>query len=410
MKKRYLYILIVLFIGACTSDSTSDPYTEDTLSSLNIMVNYPDGYTDYDLTGLSVTIKDIDRGNSYSSKMDSDGYSTIQLTNGRYIVQYSGNHGGEIFNATADQVLIADKDVDLSLNPIMTVAGSLIIKEIYCGGCMKTPEEGTYQFDKYIILHNNSSETTYLDGLCYGILDPYNSQATNIWNTNAPITGETIYPDELYLVQAIWQIGGDGTSFPLAPGEDAVICNLGAIDHRAQYPLSVNLNKEDYFVLYDNVLFPNTLYHPAPGDKISPDRYLDVVVKLGVANAWTLSVYSPAPVFFRPQGTTIQDHILEPDVVFWKPASSYDQIVRIPFDWVVDGVDVFYGGSSDNKKRFNPIVDSGYVIHSELYDGKSLHRYVDEEASAIKGYEVLVDTNNSSVDFYERSEASLRDE
>lgn len=188
------------------------------------------------------------------------------------------------------------------------------------------------------------------------------------------------------------------------------MCNLGAIDHTAQYPLSVNLNKEGYFVLYDNVLFPNTLYHPAPGDNITPDRYLDVVIKMGVANAWPLSVYSPAPVFFRPEGTTIQEHILEPDVVFWKPNSNYDQIVRIPFDWVVDGVEVFYGGSSNNKKRFNPIIDAGYVTHSELYDGKSLIRYIDEEATAASGYEVLFDTNNSSVDFYERSEASLRDE
>ncbi|MFI3262007.1 MAG: DUF4876 domain-containing protein [Rikenellaceae bacterium] len=408
--KKIVYLFILIALVGCNDHSSKAPYEEDELSNLNITVSYPDEYSDYDLKGYLVSITDIDRGNNYSATVDSEGYSTIQLTNGRYIVQYSGKHNFEIFNATADQVLIANRDLDLQLNPQCSVSGSLLIKEIYCGGCMKTPEEGTYQFDKYIIVHNNSSETTYLDGLCYGILDPYNSQGTNIWLSNDPLTGETIYPDELYLVQAIWQISGNGTDFPLAPGEDAVICNLGAIDHTAQYPLSVNLNKEDYFVLYDNVLFPNTLYHPAPGDKISPDRYLDVAIKLGVANAWTLSVYSPAPVIFRPIGTTLQEYLLEDDVVFWKPASAYDQIARIPFDWVIDGVEVFYGGSSDNKKRFNPIIDAGYVVHSELYDGKTLHRYVDEEASAEAGYEVLVDTNNSSSDFYERSEASLRNE
>ncbi|MFI3267220.1 MAG: DUF4876 domain-containing protein [Rikenellaceae bacterium] len=408
--KKVIFLFILIALAGCNNDSSNTPYSDDELSCLNITVNYPDEYTDYSLEGYTVSITDIDKGNSYTATLDSDGYSTIQLTNGRYIVQYSGMHSLEIFNATADQVLIANRDVDLELNPLCSVSGSLLIKEIYCGGCMKTPEEGTYQFDKYIIIHNNSSETTYIDGLCYGILDPYNSQGTNIWISNDPLTGETIYPDELYLVQAIWQIGGSGTDFPLAPGEDAVICNLGAIDHTAQYPLSVNLNKENYFVLYDNVLFPNTLYHPAPGDKISPDRYLEVAIKLGVANAWTLSVYSPAPVIFRPIGTTLEEYLLEDDVVFWKPASSYDQIARIPFDWVLDGVEVFYGGSSDNKKRFNPIVDAGYVVQSELYDGQTLHRYVDEEASAEAGYEVLIDTNNSSSDFYERSQASLRDE
>ncbi len=407
--KIYLYIFIIVVLGACTNDN-SKPYSDDLLNNLNITVCYPESYSDYDVDGLTVSISNIDLGGSYTATLNSDGESTIQLSNGRYIVQYSGRHDDEIFNATADQVLLADKDVDLTLSPTMSKAGALVIKEIYCGGCMKTPEEGTYQFDKYVILHNNCSEVVYLDGLCYGIIDPYNSQGSNVWLTYDAITGETIYPEELYLVQAIWQFGGDGTTFPVEPGEDVVVCNLGAIDHTAQYPLSVNLNKEGYFVLYDNVLFPNTYYHPAPGDNITPDRYLDVVIKMGVANAWPLSVYSPAPVFFRPEGVTIQDYILEPDVVFWKPNSNYDQIVRIPLDWVVDGVEVFYGGSSDNKKRFNPIVDAGYVTHSELYDGKSLYRYVDEEATAASGYEVLVDTNNSSVDFYERSEASLRDE
>ncbi len=405
----YLYILTLLFCASCATDNLSDTY-ESSLNNLNVTVSYPDGSLDYDLNGLSVSVKDIDRGNSYTMTMDSYGYSSIQLSNGRYLVQYSGKHGSEIYNATADQVLLADKDVDLTLSTIMSKSGDLVIKEIYCGGCMKTPEEGTYQYDKYVIIHNNSSETVYLDGLCYGTHDPYNSQSSNPWLSYDEITGETIYPEEIYMVQAIWQFGGDGTTFPLEPGEDAVVCNMGAIDHTAQYPLSVNLNKEGYFVLYDNVLFPNTLYHPAPGDKISPDRYLDVVIKMGVANAWTFSVYSPAPVFFRPVGTTMQEYLQEPDVVFWKPNSNYDQIVRIPFDWVVDGVEVFYGGSSSNKKRLNPIVDAGYVTHSELYDGKTLFRYTDEVASAAAGYEVLVDTNNSSVDFYERDQASLRDE
>ncbi len=405
--KRYFYILLVAALGACTSDNR-EPYSDAVLNNLNISVCYPDSYLDYDIGGLTVSIKNIDLGGSYTATLNSEGYSTIQLTNGRYLVQYSGRHEDEIFNATADQVLLANRDVDLTLNPIRSKSGTLVIKEIYCGGCMKSPEEGTYQFDKYIVLHNNSSETIYLDGLCYGVIDPYNSQGSNPWLSYDPLTGETIYPDELYLVQAIWQFGGDGTTHPIEPGGDIVVCNSGAIDHTAQYPLSVNLNKEDYFVLYDNVHFPNTLYHPAPGDKISPERYLDVVIKMGVANAWTFSVYSPAPVFFRPEGITIQDYLLEPDVVFWKPNSNYDQIVRVPLDWVVDGVEVFYGGSSNNKKRFNPIVDAGYVTHSELYDGKTLHRYVDEQATATKGYEVLVDTNNSSTDFYERSNASLR--
>ncbi len=408
--KRVIYILIIAIFSACTSSNVGEAYSEESLNSLNITVSYPEDYASYSLEGNTISIADIDRGNSYTATVNSKGFSSIQLTNGRYLVQYSATHEGNIFNATADKVLLANGDVDLTLSPTASTTGGLIIKEIYCGGCMKTPDEGSYHYDKYVILHNNSDQTVYLDGLCYGVLDPYNSQASSVWLSTDPLTGATIYPDELYLIQAVWQFGGDGTSFPLAPGEDAVICNNGAIDHRSQYPLSVNLNKEKYFVLYDNVLFPQTTYHPAPGDKISPDRYLNVAIKLGTATAWVFSVYSPAPVFFRPQGTTLEEYLAEAGNVFQKPGSSVDQVARIPLDWVVDGVEVFYGGSSSNQKRFNPIVDAGYVTQSELYDGKTLHRYVDAEATAEAGYEILVDTNNSTADFYERSEASLRDE
>jgi hypothetical protein len=86
-----------------------------------------------------------------------------------------------------------------------------------------------------------------------------------------------------------------------------------------------------------------------------------------------------------------------------------DQVIKIPLDWVIDGVEVYYGGSSSNKKRISPSIDAGYVSQSALYDGRSLHRRVDEEASKEAGYEILEDTNNSSADFYEREQQSLHE-
>lgn len=29
-----------------------------------------------------------------------------------------------------------------------------------------------------------------------------------------------------------------------------------------------------------------------------------------------------------------------------------DQVIKIPVDWVIDGVEVYYGGSSSNKNAF----------------------------------------------------------
>ena len=54
-------------------------------------------------------------------------------------------------------------------------------------------------------------------------------------------------------------------------------------------------------------------------------------------------------------------------------------------------------------------MDAGFVSVIALYDGRSLHRRVDEEASKEAGYEILEDTNNSSADFYEREQQSLHE-
>lgn len=407
--KRLLYLLLsVSLSGACTTLEGTDPYGND-LHTLDVRVVYPEQFAEHLREGLDVQIEEIDRGNTYLARTDAEGRASIRLTNGIYRIKVSDRADADIFNGTADKVQLVGRDLSFELPLTHSRAGTLLIKEIYCGGCMKTPQEGKYQSDKYIIVHNNDSQTQYLDSLCFGTLDPYNSQGTNVWVERDPETGASMFPDFVPIVQVVWQFGGNGRSFPLAPGEDAVICCCGAIDHAAQYPLSVNLNKPGYFTCYDPMYFPNTHYHPAPGDRIATDRYLNVVIKLGQANAFTFSIFSPATVLFRTPGTTIQQFIEASGNVIQKPGSKVDRIVKIPCEWVIDGVEVFYGGSSNNKKRFSPQIDAGYVTQSDIYLGRSMHRRIDEAASAEAGFEKLCDTNDSSADFYERNQASLHE-
>ncbi len=77
------------------------------------------------------------------------------------------------------------------------------------------------------------------------------------------------------------------------------MCINGAIDHTLQYPLSVDLNRADCFVCYDNTYYTNTTYHPTPGDKVRTDRYMQVLRKTGTAKAYTISVDSPTTLFSR---------------------------------------------------------------------------------------------------------------
>ena len=400
--KRIIYILsIVLAAASCADIRYGNPY-EEGLHVLTVTPQWPE--TDLERSGAEVRVEDMNTGSRYVSQTGADGTATFTLPNGLYRVTLSGRDGSDVFNASADKVVISGRDHTLALTLSISKAGSIVIKELYCGGCKKLPQEGDYQADQYIILHNNDYQMQYLDGICFGTLSPYNSTGANPW-----ISEDGLLPEFIPLIQAVWQFPGDGDDFPLQPGEDAVLCLRGAIDHAAQFPLSVNLNRPDYFVCYNSTYFDNTKFHPAPGNLISQDRYLDVVIKTGKANAYTMSLSSPAVVIFRAEGITIQDYVLIPENVTPVPGNAVDNVVKVPYEWVLDAMEVFDGRSASNQKRLAASADAGYVSLSDTFLGHTLMRRVDEEATALAGYEILADTNNSLNDFYETEKQSLHE-
>lgn len=397
-----------MMMCACTDIRNTDPYG-DNLNILTICAVYPQGHEDAAREGVEVNVEDMNNASRYTAATDASGTAVFRIPNGIYRINMSDRQESDIYNGSADKFVVNGGSAELKLKLLHSRSGSIVIKEIYCGGCLKLPQEGTYQADQYFILHNNDFNVQYLDGLCFGTLSPYNSNGANPWLTKDPATGESILPDFLPIIQAVWQFPGDGDDFPLQPGEDAVVCVRGAIDHTVQYPLSVNLNKEGYFVCYNNTYFPNTTYHPAPGDRISTDRYIDVVIKTGKANAYTLSNSSPTLVLFKAEGMTIQEFVGVTDNMTPVPGSLSDYVVKVPFEWVVDAVEVFDARSANNTKRLIPSLDAGYVLQTDTYLGRSLMRRVDEAMTESAGYEVLADTNNSLNDFYETTQQSLHE-
>ena len=392
---------IVLAAVSCADIRHVNPYKEG-LHVLTVSPDWPE--SGLERSGAEVRVEDMNTGSRYVSQTDADGKAAFSLPSGLYRVTLSGRDGSNVFNASADKVVVSGEDFTLDLNLSISKAGSIVIKELYCGGCKKLPLEGDYQADQYFILHNNDYQVQYLDGICLGTLSPYNSTGANPW-----VSEKGQLPEFIPLIQAVWQFPGDGDDFPLQPGEDAVICLRGAIDHAAQYPLSVNLNRPDYFVCYNSTYFNNTAYHPAPGNLISQDRYLDVVIKTGKANAYTMSLSSPAVVIFRAEGITIQDYVLIPENVTPVPGSAVENVVKVPYEWVLDAMEVFDGRSVNNQKRLSASVDAGYVSLSDTFLGHTLIRRIDEEATAQAGYEILADTNNSLNDFYETEKQSLHE-
>ncbi len=400
--KRFLLIGSCLLTAACTEEFKS-PWP-DSLQPLTVNAVYPEGYAAHD--GAEIRVEEVSSGAAYLMRTDANGLAKRDVPPGIYRITCSDRTGKDLFNGAADKVVVTEpRTVDLLLSH--SLAGCLVIKEIYCGGCSKAPKEGTYQSDQYFIIHNNDTETEYLDGLCFGTLSPYNSTGANHWVERDPVTGESVFPDFVPIVTVVWQLPGSGNTFPLAPGEDAVVALRGAIDHTREYPLSVNLNLPDVFACYNPTYFPNPTYHPAPGDQVKPERYAQVVVKTGQSNANTFSITSPTVVLFRTEGISATDYVEQPDVKRLTPGSGSEWVVVVPYEWIVDAVEVFDGRSSNNGKRLSPAADAGFVIQSDTFKGHTLRRMVDDAATAEKGFEVLMDTNNSSNDFYESEIQSL---
>lgn len=398
-----LFTVLVLFVS-CTSQEPD--FYENSKFQMTVVAQYPQGFESQGI--LTVKVEDVNLGYTYQKESDASGIVVFTLPTGMYRISISGKNDSYIFNGTLDKVeLTSSKNLSVPLKK--SKAGSIVIKEIYCGGCKKTPAEGTYQADQYVILHNNDSKVQYLDSLCFGVISPANAIANNPWIEKDPVTGEIIYRDFIPVLQAVWKFPGSGTDYPLQPGEDAVISVTGAIDHSAQYPQSVNLNKAGYFVCYNTTYFTNTTYHPAPGNLIRNDHILEVVIKTGQANAYTMSVNSPGVVIFKSRGVAIDDYVRTADAIKQTPGDTHNPVVALPFDWVIDAVEVFSGTSTNNTKRFTSEIDAGSVTLSQPHLAHSLMRYVDTEASASEGYEILVDTNNSSSDLYETSIQSLHE-
>lgn len=399
--------------AACTSFE-KNPY-DDTLRTLDVSLVYPAEYAQYLREGVTVKLTDRITGNVYTTPTDARGRGAFRVAAGHYRLSVLDKAASEfVFNGAIEQVDLVRTDAEVEVALKYAKPGSILIKEIYTGGCPEdAPSTGTYKKDKYIILHNNTFETYYLDGLCFDMVAAYNSNGNNPW-TSVDASGNIVFRDYAAVPDCIWAFPGSGTDYPLEPGEDAVVAFHG-VDHTQTYSMSVNLNRKGYFVLYDLALYPGNKANPTPvpGDQIDPSHYLKVLKKTGKsgengANTYVISDFSPAVILFRPPADVDLEAYLADDMA---SAITYGSIVytKIPWDWIIDGVDVCNVSSALRNKRLHTDVDAGYFGFSGTSLCHSVHRKLDEEATAAAGFEVYEDTNDSANDFYERETPSLRE-
>ncbi len=441
MRKFLIYFSLFTFHLSLLVSCTEQAAPSITMGEVAIALT---GIDD-DLSGLDVQLRNINTGSQFVQTTNQQGIATFSVTPGLYEAttsQTRSTEGNEYYsyNGTSGQITVLQNQQTAAFITMKRATISrLVIKELYCGGCM--PDEGTnaFYYDKYVTLYNNSAETASFDNLCFGMAAPANAQATN---NNYTADGHLTYEGEGFipLWNGIWYFP---STLTIAPYSQVVVNIHGAIDNTQTISQSVNFANPDYYCMFDPESgYSNQRYCPTPSEVIPTSHYLKATV-FGQGNAWPLSNSSPAIVLFQTKSVTPADFAAN-TANFWYDgggASSIKRCVKVPNEWIIDAIEVFSSEySTQCVKRLTADIDAGYVWMTNK-KGHSLYRNVDLQATEqleenagllVYNYSLGVDdstdpsgidaeaslkngahiiyqnSNNATNDFHERQLCSLR--
>lgn len=375
--------------GALTSCSDND--TPVVYYPVNVSVNLPEEIA-------SATILDEEyqfRNVSTNEVKTFTSASEIELTEGLYDVTYTAHvrmeNGVETtMRAMAQGVTITSGDNEINLTAYNTIeADDLIIAEVFNTGT--TNATGGQNRDSYVKLYNNTDKVIYADGLSLFESDFSTMQKYDY--------DPDVMPTHV-VVRTLFTVPGDGTRFPVQPGEYFLMVDRANPASENSFDLT-HADVEWYDVSQvasqqdtDNPDVPNM-------DKVySYSRSITILDQsqraFGIAR---LGV--PADEFLENYAYTATYELVTAAGSF---SMTKKDCYMIPNEWVVDVVNM----SPRDNYAWNvtsPAIDCGWSFVAQNSSDKtrffkSVRRkmlYVNEA-----GNPVLKDTNNSTEDFNAR--------
>ena len=240
----------------------------------------------------------------------------------------------------------------------------LIFKEIYY--CGSRPEKGGVYFrDQFYEIYNNSADVLYLDGIYFANLTP--GTAT----TKLPIWPEADGNNYAY-GERVWKFPGNGTEYPLAPGESCIISQFAAnhqLDiYNPQSPIDGSSSEFEFNM--NNPNFP---------DQAAYDMqhvFYQGKAEMGSIPQYLTSVFGGAYAIFRvPEGETwdpVNDENMKTTDLS-KPNSNV-YYAKIPVKYVLDAVEAVDNESKMNAKRVPGVLDAGITWVGATYCGLGIAR------------------------------------
>ena len=244
MKKVYYLFLSLLLLTYACSDDEKVGYKTATVA---VQLVYPSesGYE----TREGVAVKAVSQtGIAYESETNTSGIAVFEVPVGLYEVSSTDKRKETgksiVFTGVLTNMTVVEQNENpFSLNLTESVVSQIIIKEIYNGGCQKDDGSGTYHYDKYFVIYNNSDEATDLENLCVGMVLPYNSTVNNSDVQN----GSLFYEAEGWIPAGLGYFYFSNSTI-LNPGEQIVVVLNNANDNTITYSNSIDLSKSEYYV------------------------------------------------------------------------------------------------------------------------------------------------------------------
>lgn len=307
-------------------------------------------------------------------------------------VSASQNQGGftyTIAGSESNVSLIADgAEVVVRVDAVKEAA--LVFKEIYYTG---VDPANFYFRDQFYEIYNNSTEVVYADGLCIAetVFANYDKSVIYEW----PIPNA----DQYVFARVIWQLPGDGKTYPVQPGESFVIAQW-ATNHKAEN-LSKGLSPVDLTGAEFEAIEKETTFN---GILLTDNLAINMkkVVQAGYAMPqWLTSTDGSRYVLFKPSKPLKNE-----DFITATNADYQGTAREIAISDVIDAVQAVNNESGMSVLGLPTALDAGAIWCSGSYVGESIARKIKETRP--DGTKVYQDTNNTSNDFEVKKDPQLR--
>ncbi|MGE0077866.1 MAG: DUF4876 domain-containing protein [Bacteroidales bacterium] len=379
MKRIILFAALAMEVMACDqfNDIGKPSKIENIAATVRVDVTIPEGVPSPE--NYQVKLTNFSEKYEIVKSAGVDGVVTVEdIIPGIYTITVSSevvNSGFTYnFNGSLSNEMVVKDGSELVVPVAASKSGSIIFKEIYfCGS--KTASGGSYFRDQFYELYNNGDQVQYLDGLCIGNMNP--SAAT----ANVPVWDVENAENYVFFL-TIWQIPGNGTDYPLAPGESVIIAQMADDHQRAELnpacPVNLITAEFETFVNSTSLIRDNPAVNMTMAFWPSPTAQ------------WLVTVFGGAYGIFYPK---------EPinPVNYVTPVGSTTKCYKITLDEIVDAVELVQNETKIELKRVPAVLDAGATYVGGTYLGVSVSRKVKETLS--DGRVIYKDTNNSSEDF-----------